>query len=341
MTQIRIDGSQGEGGGQVLRSSLTLSMATGQPFVIEKIRARRKRPGLMRQHLTAVRAAAAISGAEVEGDHIGSTRLSFHPGPVRGGDHHFAVGTAGSTTLVLQTVLPVLLTAPGPSTLVLEGGTHNPMAPPFPFLADTFLPLIERMGPRLGLALERPGFFPAGGGRLRLEVAPCTALEPFELYERGEIERRRARALVAHLPSSIARRELSVVRGKLGWDAAELEAVEVADSAGPGNLLVLQVGDAQITETFTGFGRRGIRAEAVAEAAIRDAKRWLAAEVPVGEHLADQLLLPLALAGGGGFTTLPLARHATTQIELIRRFLPITITTEVDDRRRVRMRLGG
>lgn len=341
MTPILIDGSQGEGGGQVLRSSLTLAMATGRPFAIEKIRAGRRRPGLMRQHLTAVRAAAAVCGARVEGDRIGSSRLVFTPGPVTHGDHHFAVGTAGSTTLVLQTVLPVLLTAPGPSRLVLEGGTHNPMAPPFPFLAETFLPLVERMGPRFAIELERPGFYPAGGGRLRLDIEPCPALRPFELFERGEILGRRARALVAHIDPAIGRRELAVVRKRLGWGDDQLEVIEVPESAGPGNLLVLQVETTELTETFAGFGRHGLRAEAVADGAVRQMRRWLEAEVPVGEHLADQLLLPLALAGGGGFTTLPLARHATTQIELICRFLPVEITTETDARRRVTIRIGG
>src|SRR5512139_1323749 len=152
-TMIVIDGSRGEGGGQVLRSSLALSLVTGQPFRIEKIRAGRRKPGLMRQHLTAVNAAADIGCATVEGAHIGSQALAFYPRTVKPGRYHFAVGTAGSCTLVLQTVLPALLTAGFPSELVLEGGTHNPYAPPFDFLEQAFLPLMRKLGPGVSASL--------------------------------------------------------------------------------------------------------------------------------------------------------------------------------------------
>ncbi len=159
---ITIDGSQGEGGGQVLRSSLALSLVTGRPVVIEKIRAARKKPGLMRQHLTAVLAAAEIGGAEVEGATLGSRCLVFRPGPIRAGDCAFRVGTAGSATLVLQTVLPALLVAKDESNLTLEGGTHNPMAPPLDFLTKSYLPLFNRLGPTVEASLVRPGFYPVG-----------------------------------------------------------------------------------------------------------------------------------------------------------------------------------
>ena len=162
---ITIDGSAGEGGGQILRSSLALSLVTGQPFRMERIRAKRQKPGLLRQHLTAVEAAKAVGCAEVSGETLGSQTLDFRPGPVTPGNYRFAVGTAGSATLVLQTVLPALLTASDPSTLTLEGGTHNPLAPSFDFLDRCFMPLIHRMGPSVELELKRPGFFPAGGGR--------------------------------------------------------------------------------------------------------------------------------------------------------------------------------
>jgi RNA 3'-terminal phosphate cyclase (ATP) len=160
---LTIDGSQSEGGGQVLRSSLALSLVTGRPFAIENIRAGRKKPGLLRQHLTAVLAAAEVSAAEVEGAALASRRLLFRPGRVRAGDYAFRVGTAGSATLVLQTVLPALLLAEGESTLTLEGGTHNPMAPPVDFLENAYLPLVNRLGPRVKVQLVRPGFYPAGG----------------------------------------------------------------------------------------------------------------------------------------------------------------------------------
>src|SRR5512138_2046230 len=162
---ITIDGSQGEGGGQILRSALALSLVTGKPFRIENIRARRQKPGLMRQHLTAVNAAVEIGAAHVSGNTVGSSELTFAPTALRSGEYHFVVGTAGSCTLVLQTVLPALIIAEGSSEIRLEGGTHNPAAPPFDFLAGAFLPLLNRMGPDVRAALERPGFYPAGGGR--------------------------------------------------------------------------------------------------------------------------------------------------------------------------------
>lgn len=325
---LEIDGSFGEGGGQVLRSAVALAMVTGTPVAVANVRARRRKPGLMRQHLTAVQAAAEICGARIAGADVGSTHLELTPGEVVPGDYSFAVGTAGSVTLVLQTVLPALLTASGPSRVVLEGGTHNPMAPPFPFLADTFLPLINRMGPRVTATLERPGFYPAGGGRLRVDIVPCERLRGFEIHERGKIRERRATAIVARLPRHIGERELRLVQKKLSWPPSDLHLEEIADSQGPGNVLVLRLASEALAETFVGFGQIGVKAEAVARSAIRDLRRYLKAEVPVGENLADQLLLPLALARGGGFTTLPLSRHATTQIELIQRFLDVRIDVE-------------
>jgi RNA 3'-terminal phosphate cyclase (ATP) len=227
---------------------------------------------------------------------------------------------------VLQTVLPALVLAGGPSRLTLEGGTHNPMAPPFEFLQRAFLPLLGRMGPAVSAELERPGFFPAGGGRFRVQIEPAPGkLERLDLLERGEVVARRARAVVAHLPLDIARRELAVVARGLNWDRACLHAEQVRDSAGPGNVLILEIESEQVTEVFTGFGQKGVQAEKVAGDAVEEARAYLAAGVPVGRHLADQLIVPLALAGGGSFRTLPLSRHATTQIELVQKFLPVEV----------------
>ncbi|MEM7585003.1 MAG: RNA 3'-terminal phosphate cyclase [Acidobacteriota bacterium] len=325
---IEIDGSLGEGGGQVLRSAVALSMVTGTPIRVIRIRAGRSKPGLMRQHLTAVKAAATICGARVQGGRIGSTRLRFEPGAIQGGDYRFAIGTAGSTTLVLQTVLPALITAPSPSTLTLQGGTHNPMAPPFPFLADTFLPLINRMGPTVTATLDHYGFFPAGGGSLRVEVQPCERLEGFELFERGEVRERRATAIVARLPSHIAERELNKVKKRTGWRPEEMHLEEVRRTLGPGNVVVLQVAFEAVTETFISHGRQGLRAESVAVRAVRELQDYLSSPAPVGRFLADQLLLPLALAGLGAFACQPLSRHAKSQIELLSRFLEVPIRVE-------------
>lgn len=321
MPTIEIDGSRGEGGGQVLRSALALSLVTGTPFRMTNVRAGRKRPGLMRQHLTAALAAAEVGGAKVTGADIGSRELSFSPGPVRAGDYRFSVGTAGSATLVFQTVFPALALASGRSAVVVEGGTHNPMAPPFDFLARAFLPLVARMGPRATAVLERPGFYPAGGGRFRVEIEPASAFGRLELPERGAIAERRATAVVALLSRSIAERELKVVREKLNW-APECARIEhVQEAVGPGNAVTVDVVSEHLTEVFTGFGERGVSAERVGADLAGDVAEYLAAGVPVGRHLADQLLLPMALGGGGSFRTLAPSNHTRTHADLLRAFL--------------------
>jgi RNA 3'-terminal phosphate cyclase (ATP) len=322
---ITIDGSEGEGGGQILRTSLALALVTGQPFRMEHIRAKRQKPGLLRQHLTGVEAAKTVGCAEVLGATMNSQVLEFRPGRVTPGNYRFAVGTAGSATLVLQTVLPALLTASGPSTLTLEGGTHNPMAPPFDFLARSFMPLIHRMGPSVELELRRTGFFPAGGGRFHARIEPVKRLSQLVLTERGEILRRRAQAWLSKLSAEIAERELVVVGKELGWRAEECEVEVVAHPKGPGNALVLEIEAEHVTGVFTGFGERDRPAEEVALEAIEAAKLWLEAGVPVDEYLADQLLLPLALAGGGMFRTTKPSLHATTNAATIQRFAPVPI----------------
>lgn len=328
---ITIDGSQGEGGGQILRSALALSLVTGKPFRIGNIRARRKKPGLMRQHLTAVNAAAEVGAAQVSGNAIGSRELAFAPTALRSGRYHFAVGTAGSCTLVLQTVLPALILADGPSEILLEGGTHNPNAPPFDFLAGAFLPLLNRMGPSVTAVLERPGFYPAGGGRIRVKVTPSLELLPLHLIQRGKVLTQTATAIVARLPRSIAEREIAVVREKLTWGEDCLGVMEEPDSSGPGNVLVLAVASEFVTEIFTGFGELGVSAETVAGRTVKEVREYLASGVPVGRHLADQLLLPLALAGGGAFRTLAPTAHTITNIEVLRLFLALDIKVEQQD----------
>lgn len=322
---ITIDGSSGEGGGQILRTSLALALVTGRAFSMERIRANRSSPGLQRQHLTAVQAATEVGQAEVEGAALKSRRITFVPQAVRPGEYHFRVGSAGSATLVLQTVLPALLLAEGPSQLVLEGGTHNIYAPPFDFLHRAFLPLLNQMGPRVEATLERPGFYPAGGGCMRVVVEPRPTLQPIELLDRGKIVRRRVRGIVSRLPHHIAEREVDTALRKLGWPG-DCGSIEEVDSPGPGNAVIVEVQCEHVTEVFTGFGQRGVPAEKVAAGAAREARRYLKAGVPVGEHLADQLLLPLALAGGGRFRTLAPTPHTTTNIATLKHFLDARIT---------------
>ena len=324
---IDIDGSIGEGGGQILRSSVALSIVTGKACRVRNIRAGREKPGLLRQHLTAILAAAEVCGARTDGVAIGSKELSFDPGPVRGGSYRFSVGTAGSTSLVLQTILPALMTAPEPSEIVLEGGTHNPFAPPFDFLERAFAPVLGTIGPRLTLVLERPGFFPAGGGIIRAGVEP-SPLGRIEIASRGEVTGRRALSRVSNLNGMIARRELGVVRSRLGWADECLKIEQVQGALGPGNVLTLEVASENVTELFTGFGRREVSAEAVAESVVKEVEAYLESEAPVGPYLADQLLLPMALAGGGRFITVKPTSHTLTNIEIIRAFLDVDIVVE-------------
>lgn len=322
---ISIDGSFGEGGGQIVRSSLALSLITGRPFRIYNVRARRDRPGLQRQHLTAVRAAAGVGRARVEGDHVGSTAFTFEPGEVAAGEYEFPIGTAGSTTLVLQTVLMPLALAAGPSVVTLEGGTHNVHAPPYEFLTKTFLPVVARTGVRARVELVRYGFYPPGGGRLDLLVEPRAEPRRLDLLAPLDVRRRRARALVVRLAPSVGERALEVVRRRLGWSAEELSLETTSDALSPNVVLTLEVEGEELTEVFTGVGERGVRVETIAERVCEEAARYLETGAPVGEHLADQLLIPLALARGGSYLTGPPSLHTTTNVEVVRKFLPVEI----------------
>jgi RNA 3'-terminal phosphate cyclase (ATP) len=322
-----LDGSQGEGGGQILRTSLSLAMCTGLPFRIDNIRAKRSKPGLMRQHLTSVLAAQTVSGAEVKGAELGSMTLEFTPGKIRGGEHAFAVGTAGSATLVLQTVLPALLQADAPSRVKLSGGTHNSMAPPFHFLERCFVPLLRKMGADVSLSLQRHGFYPAGGGEFVAEITPCK-LQPLSLMERGERVGAYAEAIVAGVPAHVAKRELETVGAAMSWTEEQLKIRGLPNDQGPGNVLMLTLEHEHVTEVVTTFGEKGRAAEAVANEAVDEARRYTVSTGAAGEHLTDQLLLPMALAGGGEFTSTVISLHTKTNAEVIAKFLPVDI--EID-----------
>lgn len=325
---IVIDGSEGEGGGQVLRTALSLSLVTGQPFRIENIRANRSRAGVMRQHVTAVEAACAIGGTDCEELAVGASTLSFTPGKVKPGEHHFAVGTAGSTSLILQTVLPPLMLAGAPSRVVLEGGTHNIYAPPFDFIERVFLPILNRMGPKVNAKLGRHGFYPAGGGRIEVDIEPCTSLSRLDLLERGELRSVKARALVAGLPKEIAVRELEAVGKILNWPEEERRFELLPEETGPGNILMLEAVFEHVTEIMSGFGKLGVPAQSVGEQAAKRMAGYLGSNAIAGPYLSDQLLLPMALAGAGSFTTVKPSSHARTGAELIAKFLPISILFE-------------
>jgi RNA 3'-terminal phosphate cyclase (ATP) len=341
---IEIDGSEGEGGGQMVRSSLTLSMLTGKPVTLDNIRARRKNPGLQRQHLTAVRAAGQICGAGMLGASLGSSRLQFAPGPVQPGSYRFDIGTAGSASLVLQTVLLPLMLAEGHSELALGGGTHNPLAPPYEFFVHAYLPLLAQMGLHATVELVRRGFYPAGGGELRAAASPAEELRDFELRERGAELRHSARIIVAKLPESVGQRESGVLKSKLCWKKEAVTIEEDHTSRGPGNAVLVMLEYERVTEVVVSFGEKGKRAEQVADEAAEETLAYLASTAPVGPHLADQLLLPLGIAAARGhrgrFRTLPLTQHSLTHIDILQRFLDIAIVTKSEDDGSVTLEVG-
>lgn len=317
---ITIDGSEGEGGGQVLRNACALSLVTGQPFRIHTIRGGRQKPGLMRQHLTAIEAACRVGDADCDGLEIGASEIVFRPGAIRAGDYQFAIGTAGSTGLVLQTILIPLLFAEGPSRVVIEGGTHNLAAPPFDFIERVFLPLINRMGPSVEARLIRHGFFPRGGGQIEIEIAPAP-LAPIECIDRGARTHVSATVLIAGLPFEIAQRELDTARKLLpDWPEDAFAARQLPEELGPGNALLLEAGFDHATEIVTGFGKLGVSAESLAKNAAQRLAGYLASAAFAGPYLADQLLLPFALAGGGSFTTVKPSQHALTAANVIELF---------------------
>ena len=266
--------------------------------------------------------------------------MLFTPGNIRPGEYDWSIGSSGSTTLVLQTVLPVLLSADGPSTLSIEGGTHNPFAPPFDFLDTTLVPLLNRLGPRIRLDLQRPGFHPGGGGKLRVSITPAARLQRLELTERSGKVTSRARAIVANLPMHIAEREVRVVARKLNLPQRETSVQELHGARGPGNVLLVEMESADVTEVVTGFGERGVPAERVASRVARECRRYLESSAPVGEHLADQLLVPLALGSGGEYVTHELSSHATTNIEVIRQFLEVPIESAKSGEGQTLIRIG-
>ncbi|MFN6108958.1 MAG: RNA 3'-terminal phosphate cyclase [Planctomycetota bacterium] len=325
---LDIDGSRGEGGGQILRSSLTLSLVTGRPIRLLQIRAGRERPGLQPQHLMAVEAAARVGNAAVSGATLGSRELEFRPQAVVGGVYDFQIRTAGSATLVLQTVLPALSLAREASRVIVSGGTHNPFAPPCDFLQSVYLPLFNRLGPEVTLRLERHGFYPAGGGRIVAEIKPSPVLRGFDLLERGEVGEQEVRAIVSRLPLEIAQREVATALAELNWPARSGRVEEVG-SNGPGNVVWARLVAAGCSELLTEFGKRGLRAEQVARRLAASVREYLAHDAPVGEHLADQWLLPLGLAvwqSGQShvYRAAPLSLHATTHLEILELFLGVT-----------------
>ncbi len=344
MSYLMIDGAQGEGGGQVLRTALTLSALTQQPIELINIRAKRSKPGLLRQHLTSVLAAKKVCNATVEGAELGSDHIRFYPREIKSGNYHFAISTAGSTVLVCQTILPILWLAQGHSTVTFEGGTHNGMSPSLCFLQRSYLPLLSKIGGKCWVSVSRFGFNPAGGGKWQLEVEPAESLKPLHLSESGSVyaaamENCRLTALISQLPENIAQREISTARKILAWQGAS-EVVTEVESVGSGNSFQLSISSGTHENIFEVIGQLGTSAERVAKRCAGQVKKFIHSQAAVEEHLADQLLLPMALAGSGSYTTTKPSSHTLTNIDVINMFLGVNIAVEQQSQNLWKLKVG-
>lgn len=332
---IEIDGGQGEGGGQMVRSSLALSIISGLPVHLTNIRANRSSPGLKRQHLTCVQAAAAICDANVDGARLGAREIQFVPQQVKSGSYRFDIGSAGSTTLVAQTVMLPLAFADAASTVSITGGTYNTMAPPFDFLNQAYLPNVRKMGFQVEARQLRPGFYPRGGGEIQLTIE-SSSLKSLEILERGKRIAHRLVSIIGRLPDHIAETEIGTASRKLNWPKKESRTVKFDDCASPGNVLFAEMVYEHVSEIITEFGKQGLPADKVAGRLARSVKNYLKIDAPVGQHLADQLLLPMGIVAekiglSSCFRTGPLTQHSLTHIDILQRFLNVQVeVTEVD-----------
>lgn len=330
---VEIDGSEGEGGGQILRSALALSLLTARPFKLMNIRANRTKPGLQPQHLMSVRAAAAICGANYKGATIGSSVLYFEPQPVKSGRYRFDIRTAGSTSLVLQTIyLPLALRSSQPSEVVITGGTHNAHAPCYHFLETTWAQYLRRMGLVLELELVRPGFYPRGGGEIHAVLHPSSHLKGLQLTDCPPLTTASGLSAVAGLPESIGKRQAKRLSNRL--KAAGIEshiAVEQWQSDSPGTVAAVIFRQTAVPTLFCGLGERGKPAEAVADEAVDQAIHFRDSGCPVDPHSADQLLLPLAFSPEASeYRTSEVTRHLTTNIATVQKFLDREMTIDAE-----------
>ncbi len=325
---IHIDGSQGEGGGQILRTSLALAALLRKPVKIDNIRANRSQPGLKTQHLAGVLALARITEAELEGAKKHSTNLVFVPRTLKGGMYRFEISTAGAASMLLGAVLPALLFAPQPSEVTITGGTHVPFSPPFHYLDKVFLPALSKLGGEVGLELVRWGFYPKGGGEIRAHVHPCNSLQGVKMKNRGVLKGLQLLACSsANLPEHIAQREIGHVEMSLDKYKDKLRSKALACQAfSPGNFVFLEADYEHATAGFSALGKRGKPAEEVADETCRAFKGFEKNATTVDSHLADQIILYMALAHGDSFfITDKVTSHLMTNIQIIQRFLPASI----------------
>ena len=331
---IELDGSEGEGGGQILRSALALSILTRRPFKLTNIRANRSKPGLQPQHLMCVRAAGSISGATYKGGSVGSSVLYFEPGAIKSGNYTFSIGTAGATSLVLHTVyLPLALRGDKPSEITITGGTHNAHAPCYHFLETTWAAYMARLGIKVELEMIRPGFYPRGGGEIRAVVHPCSRVHGLSLMTCPELTTAGGFSAFAGLPESVGRRQVRRLSVRLKSEGVESHIpMEEWEAANPGSVAAVIFRQAPVPPLFFGLGERGKPSESVADDAADEAIAFRDAKCPVDPHSADQLLLPLAFSDDASeYKTSEITRHLTTNIETVRKFVDRSIQIEHTD----------
>lgn len=321
--EIDIDGSFGEGGGQILRTAISLSLLTGKSFCICNLRAQRQKPGLRPQHLAAVKAAVKISGADATGAETGSRELLFFPKPAQPGNYRIDIGTAGSTGLVFQTLLPALASLEEESRLEIKGGTHNPKSPCFNFIEECFLKTLARTGVDVDAEISRHGFYPRGAGAVSFIIHPRKERKALKLVEPADWQDPKAEIILAGLEMHIAEREKAELVERLGIDPESVAINFLASDTGPGNAALVRVSGAGRTEILSGFGEPGKRAERVAQELAREAKNFIKSRAQLDPYLADQVLIHLALGPGGEFTTNHLSSHFHTNLKIIREFLKV------------------
>ncbi len=337
---LQIDGSYGEGGGQILRTSLSLAAITGRPIQIVNIRAKRAKPGLAIQHLTGVRAAATLCQAELKGDRVGSTQLEFIPTqPVQASNYTFDVaqtagtGSAGAVTLVLQTILLPLALAKGDSRVRLKGGTFVAHSPPAPYIEQIYLPILQQMGVQATLTTLAWGWYPRGGGELELQIKGDTdVLQPIELLTRGALKQVKGFAIATELPAHIPQRMVKRAEQLLTEANFRVHLRALREPGiGPGTGIFLSAEYQQMTSGFGAVGKMGLPAEAVAAIATQDLLAYDHTNAPVDVHLADQLLLPAILASAPSrYHVSEISLHLTTNAWVIEQFGLGQITIDHD-----------
>jgi RNA 3'-phosphate cyclase len=340
---IELDGSVGEGGGQILRTSLALALLTGKPFHLRNVRAGRKKPGLQPQHLMCVRAAGTIGQAQLRGASLGSSDLVFEPGSVIGGKYTFSIGTAGATSLVLHTLyLPLALGQSAPSELIITGGTHVTASPCFHFLDATWRPYMALLGLRMSLRLRQPGFYPRGGGVIEAHIQPCAELRGYQTASTAP-DRITGMSAVAGLPEEIARRQSRRAANRLRDLGLKVDFTEETWPGGPGTVLALELNTKPAPTLFFGLGARGKPAERVADEAVDQVLAYLDAEESgVDPHSADQLVLPLAMAQGPShYRVAAVTSHLLTNVEVVRQFVERAIVCEGAEGRPGMVRIPG